>query len=193
MDGVERLVNSVCTPSELEGGRCFQIREEFLTLCRYLDSSKPNNILEIGCLGPSFNVFCGLSTGIKIAVDVNDNSAMITDPLAQFIVGRSDAVVGRVSHHRFDFIFVDGSHQYVDVARDFELYSPLLSERGFMAFHDIDPNHHFADKDGGSVHRFWKDLDRGHKTSIICERTDHESKYKGHSTHFGGIGIWRLA
>lgn len=191
MDEVELLVNVVCTPWELAGGQCFQIREEFLTLCRYLHSRRPHNILEIGCLGPSFNVFCVLSTGVKIGVDINDNSAMMLDPSAQFIIGRSDAVVDRVSQHRFDFIFVDGSHHYEDVARDFELYSPLLSEGGFMAFHDIDPNHHFADGDGGSVHRFWKELDRGHKTSIICERTDHGSKYKGQSTHFGGIGIWR--
>lgn len=193
MDEVEKLVNEVCTPNELEGGRCFQIREEFLTLCRYLHSFKPNNILEIGCLGPSFNVFCRLSTGIKIAVDVNNNYDMLTDSTAHFIVGRSDEVVDLVkcTCDRFDFIFVDGSHQYADVARDLELYSPLLSERGFMAFHDIDPNHHFADRDGGSVHRFWRDLDKGHKTSIICERTDHPSQYKGHSTHFGGIGIWR--
>lgn len=193
MDEVEKLVNQVCTPNELEGGRCFQIREEFLTLCRYLHSFKPTNILEIGCLGPSFNVFCRLSTGIKVAVDMDDNSRSVTDTSSHFIIGKSSDVkeIVRSLCDRFDFIFVDGSHQYVDVARDFELYSPLLSGRGIMAFHDIDPNHSFADRDGGTVYRFWKDLDRGHKTSVICERTDHESRYKGHSTHFGGIGIWR--
>jgi hypothetical protein len=193
MDEVEKLVNDVCTPDELNSGRCFQIREEFLALCRYLHSLRPNNILEIGCLGPSFNVFCRLSTGTKIAVDMDDNSARVDDMSAHFIIGNSGDVQEIIKSLccNFDFIFVDGSHQYVDVARDFELYSPLLSSRGIMAFHDIDPNHHFADRDGGSVYRFWKDLDRGHKTSVICERTDHSSRYKGHSTHFGGIGIWR--
>ncbi|MBD2344442.1 class I SAM-dependent methyltransferase [Anabaena subtropica] len=36
-----------------------------------------------------------------------------------------------------DFIFIDGSHQYLDVLKDFEMSFPLVKESGWMAFHDV--------------------------------------------------------
>jgi len=36
----------------------------------------------------------------------------------------------------FDFIFVDGSHDYESVREDFDNWSPLLNVGGEMAFHD---------------------------------------------------------
>jgi glycosyltransferase involved in cell wall biosynthesis/predicted O-methyltransferase YrrM len=36
-----------------------------------------------------------------------------------------------------DFIFIDGSHQFLDVLKDFELSFPLIKENGWMAFHDV--------------------------------------------------------
>lgn len=192
MDYLEKLVNQTCTPENMDAGMCYQIREEFLTLCRYLDSFKPENILEIGCLGPSFNVFCQLCSGVKVGVDQNDNSQNMRDPQARFVHGRSADVFGRVCAicSNFDFIFIDGDHTYEGVRRDFELYKILLSRRGFVAFHDIDPNHHYRGQDGGEVHRFWGELG-GNKTEIVCSDTTHASRYKEHATHFGGIGIWR--
>ena len=192
MDQLEKAVNHACTAHNLDGGRCYQIREEFLTLCRYLESFKPENILEIGCLGPSFNVFCGLSSGVKVAVDRDDNSPYITDRDAKFVCGKSVDVFGRVSTicNSFDFIFIDADHTYDGVKSDFEMYKALLSPRGIVAFHDIDPNHVARGEAGGEVYRFWGDLG-GNKTEIICSSTTHDSRYGGHSTHFGGIGIWR--
>ncbi|WP_272819126.1 class I SAM-dependent methyltransferase [Scytonema hofmannii] len=36
-----------------------------------------------------------------------------------------------------DFIFIDGSHQYLDVLRDFELSFPMVKDSGWIAFHDV--------------------------------------------------------
>jgi ADP-heptose:LPS heptosyltransferase/predicted O-methyltransferase YrrM len=38
---------------------------------------------------------------------------------------------------KIDFIFIDGSHQYADVLKDFELAYPLVKTGGLIAFHDI--------------------------------------------------------
>ena len=40
---------------------------------------------------------------------------------------------------RFDFVFIDASHHYVDVIKDFELVYPLVKDGGWIAFHDVEP------------------------------------------------------
>jgi len=39
----------------------------------------------------------------------------------------------------FDFVFIDASHHYKDVLRDFELVYPLVNDNGWIAFHDVSP------------------------------------------------------
>ncbi|MGH1395934.1 MAG: class I SAM-dependent methyltransferase [Trichormus sp.] len=41
------------------------------------------------------------------------------------------------NHKAIDFIFIDGSHQYLDVLKDFEMSFPLVKENGWIAFHDV--------------------------------------------------------
>jgi predicted O-methyltransferase YrrM len=36
----------------------------------------------------------------------------------------------------YDMIIIDGDHSYEGVKKDFEMYSPLLSDGGFLFFHD---------------------------------------------------------
>ncbi|KOP26062.1 glycosyl transferase family 1 [Hapalosiphon sp. MRB220] len=36
-----------------------------------------------------------------------------------------------------DFIFIDGSHQYLDVLKDFEMSFSLVKDGGWIAFHDV--------------------------------------------------------
>ncbi|HEY9696885.1 MAG TPA: FkbM family methyltransferase [Trichocoleus sp.] len=45
-------------------------------------------------------------------------------------------IVGQIP---IDFIFIDGSHEYHNVVKDFELSFPLVSMGGWMAFHDVTP------------------------------------------------------
>ncbi|MEH2312106.1 MAG: class I SAM-dependent methyltransferase [Nostoc sp.] len=41
------------------------------------------------------------------------------------------------SDKAIDFIFIDGSHQYLDVLKDFELSFSLVRNGGWIAFHDV--------------------------------------------------------
>jgi glycosyltransferase involved in cell wall biosynthesis len=50
------------------------------------------------------------------------------------ILERWDEITGG---KEIDFIFIDGSHQYLDVLKDFELSFPLLKDGGWIAFHDV--------------------------------------------------------
>ena len=40
----------------------------------------------------------------------------------------------------YDFIFIDGGHDYKTVKNDFENYSKFLSNKGVIVFHDIKSN-----------------------------------------------------
>ena len=36
-----------------------------------------------------------------------------------------------------DFVFIDGSHKYEDVLKDFEMIFPMVKDNGWIAFHDV--------------------------------------------------------
>jgi predicted O-methyltransferase YrrM len=91
----------------------------------------------------------------------------------------------------YDLIFIDGDHSYEGVRRDFELYQELLSPRGYIVFHDIDPDHIFRDGAGGQVYKFWQDLSYGSKTNIVTIKSSGKTTCFGQKEHFGGIGIWK--
>lgn len=57
-----------------------------------------------------------------------------------------------------NFLFIDGDHTYEGVKKDFEMYSPLVSKRGFIAFHNIAPKG--TPELTGGVLKFWKEIKR---------------------------------
>jgi cephalosporin hydroxylase len=200
MNSIEELIDSYYTQEGLDKYTFLQQRDEFIVLCRFLDSFKPINILEIGVRGASFNILSKFASGTKIAVDVCDYSSSIENGI--FIQGNShdEETIETIKSvcQKFDFIFIDGDHSIEGVALDFNSYKPLLSERGYMGFHDVDPDHIFKGKEacmGGYVHKFWQSIQEGSKTSIICSGTSSEVGYhvdgKKFKTGFGGIGLWR--
>lgn len=178
-----------------------QVYEEIIALGYWLQGFKPNNILEIGVhKGGTFWLISKLSTGKKVAM----NLIPIDDILSEFMdkeddwklfVGNSqtEESFNKVKEfcNQFDFIFIDGDHTYDGVKRDFNLYKQLLSPRGFIAFHDIDPDHVHADNFGGQVYKFWEELNEGTKLNLICTKSCGKIKSQGNNEHFGGIGIWR--
>jgi hypothetical protein len=91
----------------------------------------------------------------------------------------------------FDLIFIDGDHSFDGVAADFELYRTLLSDRGVILFHDVDPEHVFGGGLGGDVHRFWAELDVGSKTMLYTTRSNGQITVLGERERFGGFGIWK--
>jgi predicted O-methyltransferase YrrM len=54
---------------------------------------------------------------------------------------------------RLDLLFIDGDHSYQGAKTDFELYSPLVSPEGVVAFHDIAPG-----PSSGGVPQLWQEL-----------------------------------
>lgn len=200
MISIEDLIESYYLQKNFDDYSFLQQRDEFITLCRFLDSFKPVNILEIGVRGVSFNILAKFATGIKIALDVWDYSSNVEEGI--FIKGNShdEETFNKVKSicEKFDFIFIDGDHSIEGVKLDFEMYKSLLSERGYIGFHDIDPNHAFKGYEnswGGNVHKFWESIQEGSKISIICSCTSSEVGYnlnnKKIKTGFGGIGLWR--
>jgi SAM-dependent methyltransferase len=53
----------------------------------------------------------------------------------------------------FDFIFIDGGHDYNTVKQDFETFYPMLNKGGMVAFHDIAKNHPASE-----VNKYWEEI-----------------------------------
>ena len=142
-----------------------------------------------------------LSTGKKVAVDLEDNGRtiwshymMYDEDFKLFIAdSQTEQTRDKVKEFcpKYDLIFIDGDHSYDGVRRDFELYQELLSPRGYIVFHDIDPDHIFRDGAGGQVYKFWQDLSYGSKTNIVTIKSSGKTTCFGQKEHFGGIGIWK--
>ena len=72
-----------------------------------------------------------------------------------------------------DVVFIDGDHSYAGVARDYELYAPLVRPGGLLAFHDIVADHRTrfgteTANDSGEVYRLWSEVrSRGKATEIV--------------------------
>lgn len=56
-----------------------------------------------------------------------------------------------------DFLFIDGDHRYENVKKDFEMYAPLVKEKGIIALHDIN----YAEE--GGVHKLWDDIKENYR------------------------------
>jgi len=66
---------------------------------------------------------------------------------------------------KIDFLLIDGDHSYDGVKTDFDLYSPLMSPGGLIAFHDIMENKTDAEID---VHRFWMEIRGQYRTEELA-------------------------
>lgn len=200
------LVEHIMSPTMVNNCFTQQVYDEILHLAYFLKGFQPHNMLEVGCKGGTFSLFSQLSTGKKVGVDidvqyeVNVNFSAINDPEnTHFICGNSQTqeTLDKVKSicPSFDFIFIDGDHTYEGVSRDFHLYKQVLSKKGVMVFHDIDPNHRLrggGDAAGGEAYKFWQDLNEGVKSEFICQTSNsYHCVFDGSSTHLGGLGFWQ--
>jgi len=76
---------------------------------------------------------------------------------------------------KVDFLFIDGDHTYEGVKKDFEMYSPLVRERGIVAFHDIVPG---SPENVGGVPKFWDEIKMRYEYLEVVK-----------NWHQGGYGI----
>lgn len=206
---IESLCKHILHPTAINNCLTYQVYEEIYQLACFIDTLKPHNILEIGSKGGTFFLFSKLSTGKKIAVDLNPSFAAnihlaMLDEDYYFINKNSQSIETfeeiKSICPKFDFIFIDGDHTYEGVSNDFNLYRNLLSERGYIGFHDIDPDHVFLniysddEPKTGKVRKFWNDLNFGSKTEIVCKKSNGFSCLPQDYSirqHFGGIGLWK--
>jgi len=65
------------------------------------------------------------------------------------------ALKKKLKKRRINILFIDASHRYKNVKKDFELYSPLCSD--IVAIHDADLGRH-QDKRTREVYKFWDEL-----------------------------------
>jgi predicted O-methyltransferase YrrM len=70
---------------------------------------------------------------------------------------------------RFDFVFIDGSHEYIDIIRDLEMVYPYVKEGGWIALHDVEPG-------WPGPWRVWRQTarillsDHAYETTLACGR-----------------------
>ena len=69
-----------------------------------------------------------------------------------------------VGGRKFDVIMIDADHSYEGAKRDFELYSPLVSEQGIVVLHDILPNRFDPEI---NVHRLWEEISANNQCEEI--------------------------
>jgi predicted O-methyltransferase YrrM len=163
-----KAVADYCSqPTMVKYGLVPQVYEELVNLAYWIRGFAPHNVLEIGTVGATFFLLSQLSTGKKVSVDIHDRGPRLHHFMFghewRFFQGDSQTpemqTQVRSFCKEFDLIFIDGDHRYEGVKRDFENYRPLLSDRGVILFHDVDPDHAFKSAEAGDVWKFWADLD----------------------------------
>ena len=199
MDDVKNIDDYFSDSDNWDNDYFLQVYEEYLNLIYWVKGFKPINILEIGSRGFSFFIISNFSEGKKVAVDLSNLEMRFKMGMYgqdwKFFNGDSQTIEMKEKVRNFcpkyDLIFIDGDHSYEGVKTDFNLYKDLLSDRGVILFHDVDPNHVFkGDLGGGDVWKFWEELDEGTKTHIVTTKSAGKNTLWGKNYGFGGIGIW---
>jgi predicted O-methyltransferase YrrM len=175
--GLERVVDAVLASPAFKPE---QKRSEILGLLRLLERTPPRRVLEIGGRrGGTLVLFTAVASrdarllSLDLAydplqVDVNgrlgaagqDVRALQGDSHAATTLER---VRGWLGAEPVDFLFIDGDHSFAGVAKDFEMYGPLVKTGGTVAFHDIVPDSRtrhgvVTSADVGEVPSFWQRL-----------------------------------
>jgi len=166
-----------------EDFRPLQIKEEIARLSEIVKALEPAAVCEIGAAGcgTTFLFARAAAPGsLVVSLDLELEEArrraasLFAREGQRVVCLRADsqrpetvrAVERLLAGRPLDFLFIDGDHSYEGVARDFELYSPLVRPGGLIAFHDIVP---LAEGDGrhtvGGVPQFWRELKGRHASA----------------------------
>jgi len=121
-----------------------------LMIYEMVKESMPEFVLEIGTgqAQSARTILIALEENKKgklISIDLRDRSARIPENLREYfipIIGDSHNTevfkdVSERFKQPFDLLLIDGDHSYEGVKKDFEMYVPLVKERGLILMHDI--------------------------------------------------------
>lgn len=175
-----------------------QDREEITWMAEKVKELRPEVIVEIGTeRGGSMFVWdsVGQHPGLRISIDMCDMSTkqfrehafkkVGTIDNINFIEGNShsDEVYNKLIEllcgRKIDYLFIDGDHSYEGVKQDFEKYSPLVRDGGYVGFHDViesDENK----RTNTLVFKFWQELPEHKRMEKIVDGKD-----------IFGVGLYR--
>jgi cephalosporin hydroxylase len=157
-----------------------QEKEEITKLAEFVYELQPKIVVEIGTkYGGTFKIWNEITQGKKISIDLvegihggvsreeydsrNQSFKSIYGDDCIFLEGNSheqstyDKLVDALNGNLIDFLFIDGDHTYEGVKQDYEMYSRLVSEGGWIAFHDINDTERHRQRDV-YVGRLWDEL-----------------------------------
>ncbi len=142
-----------------------------------------------GCMGTHKKLYCidvweGKSVNFSSSYFPIWKENISIHGLDEYVIplcGYSDIVLSQwkmlVRNVQIDFAFIDGSHKYDDVIKDFELIYSLMKMGGWIAFHDI------VEGQSG-CYRMWNDTVKhilsNHQNClmIMCGQKQKKSKVK---------------
>lgn len=196
---MEGYNNSLCPASPI-----YQANWEFSELLKIYNTRQPKRVLEIGSMfgGTLWHWFQSKPDRL-VAIDVVVSDADGRNPAhvyahQQFYNWAAEAgktwftliegdsrdpnTVAQVNNETFDFLFIDGDHNYEAAKSDFLNYGPLVADGGIIAFHDILPSPHWT---GIDVFKLWKEIqEAGYITQeLLCS---HDQMF---NTGTYGIGL----
>lgn len=139
-----------------------------------VEQIQPKVVLEIGShRGGSLRVWRDVFQP-EILIGINETNEIDGDREGfQMVFGKSQEPTTLevceifLQGEKVDFLFIDGSHYFADVKKDFEMYSLLVKEGGIIAFHDV----MLRGNDTCEVFMFWRDLIGNRKTMTIWDGT----------------------
>jgi len=158
--------------------RAKQVSSEIIALYDFISSKKPRIICEIGTYKGgtlylwtqvadknSLIVSMDLAPGLKNAYSsyrqlfyqqfANNNQIVFCLPGDSHENATNDKLKIILGNRKIDFLFIDGDHSYQGVKKDFEMYAPLVKDKGHIAFHDILPRPEFENI---QVFRLWNEI-----------------------------------
>jgi len=155
--------------------RSLQILAEITALAREVAALEPKVILEIGTArGGTSLIWAHLAEKKLVTCDLLDKRGF-ADLVRTFpppgsscevsvLIGDShtpafaEKVKAALGDDPVDFLFIDGDHTEQGVAKDYEMYGPLVRPGGLIAFHDIVDDQPLPTN---QVQHFWKKLREG--------------------------------
>jgi len=108
--------------------------------------------MSYACIGTNRKIYC-IDTWDGNDTDFSDRNFfeiwqenLVKNGLSQYVVplrGYSHQILSQweelTGDKAIDFIFIDGSHQFLDVLKDYEQSLPLVKDGGWIAFQDVVP------------------------------------------------------
>jgi len=157
-----------------------QEKEEITQLAKFVYELQPKVVVEIGTkFGGTFKIWNEVTNAKTISIDLVDgiHGGVTRDDVnnrneyfinlygsrCNFIEGDShqdltyDLLVNVLKGQKIDFLFIDGDHTYEGVKQDYEMYKELVSDNGYIAFHDINDTQRHRDRNV-YVGKLWNEL-----------------------------------